>query len=453
MPSRTSSPLFIPGVSSLIAFLSYSSQYLLPQLEPRAQPTTSAYIGFNVLVACLWICYYRACTTEPGPVPVPGRRSPESASADPGDDGDGDGEDDDRAAGARRARRWCRKCQAPKPHRTHHCRQCQRCIPKMDHDCVWIQNCVSLTTFPHFIRFLFYAVAAMTQLEHFLYQKSAVIWHGRHLPSYLGPTPGQLGHLFVLVVVNSLTLFALAVMLARTVWSLAVNTTTIEGWEIDRHQALLRRARILGGYAPGPGGVRMKISRQEFPYDVGLWPNCKQGMGGSGFVPGWFWPLAATPSVDDVLPYPVNGFTDPSLDWPPPDPERLPQRHRGLEPGPAFVYGEEALLSPSEQMAAFRRRQLADLERRRRGRTAEGRTDRLEMDDDRAAEEDQDDDEEDEEEDEIGSSKALPYEDPWTNREGERLTDYGVDEDTEMDGAEDLPLAELRRRRAPSHRG
>lgn len=98
---------------------------------------------------------------------------------------------------------------------------------------------------------------------------------------YLGPTPAQLIHLFLLIAVNSLTLFAVGILFIRSVWSLAVNTTTIEGWEVDRHRALLRRARILGGYVHGPGGLKVRITRQEFPYDIGIWQNCKQGMGGS----------------------------------------------------------------------------------------------------------------------------------------------------------------------------
>ena len=83
---------------------------------------------------------------------------------------------------------------------------------------------------------------------------------------------------------NSITLFGLTVLLIRSLWSLLVNTTTIEGWEIDRHRALVRRARILGGYVHGPGGMKVKISKQEFPYDIGMWKNCRQGLGGYGFV-------------------------------------------------------------------------------------------------------------------------------------------------------------------------
>lgn len=91
-------------------------------------------------------------------------------------------------------------------------------------------------------------------------------------------------HLFILLVANFMTLFAVLILFLRTVWSLLVNTTTIEGWEIDRHRALLRRAKVLGGYVHGPGGTKVKIAKQEFPYDVGFWKNCKQGMGGTGNV-------------------------------------------------------------------------------------------------------------------------------------------------------------------------
>lgn len=84
--------------------------------------------------------------------------------------------------------------------------------------------------------------------------------------------------------VNSLTLFALSILLIRTIWSLGGNVTTIESWEIERHKTLLRRARHLGGYLEGPDGIKVRIKKQEFPYDIGIWENIKAGMGGSSNV-------------------------------------------------------------------------------------------------------------------------------------------------------------------------
>jgi hypothetical protein len=41
---------------------------------------------------------------------------------------------------------------------------------------------------------------------------------------------------------------------------------------------------VLGGYLEGPGGIRVHIKKQEYPYDIGIWANIKQGMGGSANV-------------------------------------------------------------------------------------------------------------------------------------------------------------------------
>jgi palmitoyltransferase len=89
----------------------------------------------------------------------------------------------------------------------------------------------------------------------------------------------QFIHLFLLLTTNSFTLFVLTILLIRNIWCLAVNTTTIEGWEIERHNTLVRRARHFGGFLEGPDGVKIRIKRQEFPYDMGIWTNFKQGMG------------------------------------------------------------------------------------------------------------------------------------------------------------------------------
>ena len=173
----------------------------------------------------------------------------------------------------------------------------------MDHHCPWTSNCVSHFTFPHFIRFLFYTVVGMSYLESLLFERASIIWASRDLPSvgskgpsmfairfadvseqYLGPSIVQMIHLFILLVLNGLTVFAIFILLVRSLWSLGANTTTIESWEIERHSTLLRRARHFGGYLEAPGGARIRIRKQEFPYDIGIWANIKAGMGGSANV-------------------------------------------------------------------------------------------------------------------------------------------------------------------------
>jgi palmitoyltransferase len=85
----------------------------------------------------------------------------------------------------------------------------------------------------------------------------------------------------MLNVANFFTFFALFVLLVRSLWNLAINQTTIETWEVERHEVLLRRARQFGGYLDGPDGQRIRIVRQEFPYDIGIFRNIAQGMGSS----------------------------------------------------------------------------------------------------------------------------------------------------------------------------
>lgn len=97
----------------------------------------------------------------------------------------------------------------------------------------------------------------------------------------------------------------LTILLGRTLWSMALNMTTIEGWEIERHETLLRRARVLGGYLVGPEGNKVRIEHQEFPWDVGIWKNLCQAMDSRNPF-AWLWPLARSPSVDSALMFEHN---------------------------------------------------------------------------------------------------------------------------------------------------
>lgn len=99
----------------------------------------------------------------------------------------------------------------------------------------------------------------------------------------------------------------LLILLVRTLSSLAFNTWTIESWEIERHHTLLRRARALGGFLPGPDGSRVAIRHQEFPWDIGVWRNICQGMGTANPL-AWFWPFAASPSIASGLGWEHNGI-------------------------------------------------------------------------------------------------------------------------------------------------
>jgi palmitoyltransferase len=419
--------LAIPGVSVLILFLAYTSQYLFYYIDPGPLTKNQA-LWFNGFVLGIWWCYDRVCTVDPGP-----RGWVRKV-------GLGGDEDDGEDVILEKGKRWCRKCEAVKPPRAHHCKQCRRyifhinsqccrtltdicrCIPKMDHHCPWTTNCVSLTTFPHFLRFVLYTVISMSILTYHLFIRVLIIWANRNLPAYLGPPVWTMVHLFVLVLVNSITLFALSILLVRSIYSLAINTTMIESWEIERHEALADRARRTGGYVY-TNGQKMRIQRQEFPYDVSIWRNLCEGMG-TNIVPLWFLPFGGAPGIGKAVKYEVNGFEDESKSWPPPDPDKMPRNWR---PSAEEVREYE---SREEEIEAFKKRQRKDYERWG-GKT----TNREEIDDS------------DEGEYESEYEEGMDGEEGWTNSEGDRLRDYGVDEGAEVLADDDIPLGELLRRR------
>jgi palmitoyltransferase len=434
------SQLFVPCVYALIFFLGYPSQWLLTHLDP-APLNKNELIFANIIVVVIFLTYTQSVFVDPGTIPKDWTEKELSSV-------NHEKRNDSEQEAVLKARKWCRKCSAPKPPRAHHCKSCRRCIPKMDHHCPWTANCVSHTTFPHFIRFLLYTSIGLSFLEYLLFTRLHHLWTNRDLPSYLGPSTFLLAHLFTTLVVNSFTLFALGILCVNNIWALLINTTTIEGWEIQRHRTLIRRARHFGGYLETPEGNQVRIKKQEFPYDIGVWGNVVQGMGSANPIL-WFLPLAPSPKVATGMSFQTNGFEDEGTVWPPPDPDRAFRRPAKAVNGNAFVYGTSEL-SERDALEAFKARQKEDAVRKRRPfieRLEEKqKADQVHRGEDEGYEYGDDASDAEEETDKHGDGEG---EEGWRNSEGERLQDFGVDEDVEFYDEQDdeIPLAELMARR------
>ena len=313
----------------------------------------------------------------------------------------------------------------------------------MDHHCPWTSNCISHTTFPHFLRFTFYSTVGMSWLNWFLYVRAKYIWDNSEMPAENGPSTAQLTHLVVLIVVNTLSLFALTVLFVSTAWSMVVNTTMIEAWEIERHEALIERSRKLGGFINGPEGKRIRIVRQEYPYDIGFWKNMVQGMGTSNPIL-WFLPFGGNPSIDSATYFETNGFENEDTVWPPVDPDRIPRNFSLPETSSAFIHHEYSA-TQQEEIDAFRRRQELDLKRFQNmpSRPLNSIKSTVVRKDREGVYQDVPEGIEEEEDDDYEYEQGIDGEPGWTSKSGDRLRDFGVDESDE----DDIPLGELIRRR------
>ncbi|KAL5611684.1 uncharacterized protein BROUX77_001840 [Berkeleyomyces rouxiae] len=461
--------LVVPFVCVLITFLTIVPQYLFAW---SADPDSDDYLApgpltrfetryINGLAALILWTYYKTCSTDPGrfdyglsPSELSGERDPDWAAFP-------------RPPGTR----WCHKCDRPKPPRAHHCKLCGRCIPRMDHHCPWTGNCVSLRTYPHFVRFLLSANVGLAALLRLVYKRAAGVWELRDQPAYLGPSVPVLVGLALVSIVTAFTALALAIILFTTARGWLLNETMIEGWQRDRHTAVLAKGP---GWWPTDDGDKVRVQHVEFPYDIDFFTNLAEGM--SSYNPLlWLFPFGRTPRLGRAgrglgWEYPENGFNQRLGMWPPPDPAR--KTHNGTWPSSKLPTGsagadtdDAAILrwsSVEQQKEAFRERQLVD--RRRWAMPAGPESGRI------LGEVDEDTDllalyDEPDERDpsslstsaaaaaaaarEAHSDEDSDYElfdgppPSWRNNDGDALDDFGVEENSD----DDIPLGELIRRR------
>lgn len=140
--------------------------------------------------------------------------------------------------------------------------------------------------------------------------------------------------------------------------------------------------------------------------------------------------------------------SDPNISWPPPDPDRIPRPAATVENDQPFTI-QQSYASAREEIEAFQRRQAEDLKLPRqflqvqRRKRFHDRYDQKNTEQAGLADESADSSASD-----VDSNEG---EEAWRNSEGERLRDFGVDEDIEFYDEEDIPLGILIERRRRKH--
>ncbi|KAG0305024.1 Palmitoyltransferase [Dissophora globulifera] len=347
----TGNRYIVGGVTVLIAYIALTSQVFvfIPWLwSISVTRTLQVLVPFNIGVLFIYWNYYLACTTDPGTTP-PGWGAPElletldpaevheskegtsgqpsttdsQTKSNEGDIGHSTAVEHNTNIAQKRSHnhnhnvnsqldgskvvkkkkaplpRYCRTCEAFKPPRSHHCRICKRCVLRMDHHCPWINNCVGYYNYGHFIRFISWVTLTTGSCMVLLVWRivDAIQNEMHYIYTGDGPTKTQIVFMAVNIAVDGGVLLAVGVLTIYHLWSMMSNTSTIEIWEQEKVEAMIKKG---------------KIRKVKFPYDVGCLRNYRQVLGPRMWL--WLWPqsMIGTGTEFDVI-----KDKDAAVMWPP----------------------------------------------------------------------------------------------------------------------------------------
>lgn len=119
--------------------------------------------------------------------------------------------------------RFCNKCHAWKPDRTHHCLQLGKCILKMDHYCPWFSSCVGYRNHKFFVQELMY----ISVYAWFVFWVCFAVLYKVFLSENIEAEHLTIG-LLVLTIVALVFGICVTVFWGFSVYLVLINQTTIE---------------------------------------------------------------------------------------------------------------------------------------------------------------------------------------------------------------------------------
>ena len=143
---------YIIPVYFVIIEVTYSiNHYILFNEKESSIKKRLSFFLFNPLSLMTIITHLLSMFISPGYVPIPFTYNESSKLPDINSSNRNNNENEIRNE------LYCKKCQNPRPPRSHHCKVCKKCTLKMDHHCYWISNCVGYYNQKNFYQFLFYS--------------------------------------------------------------------------------------------------------------------------------------------------------------------------------------------------------------------------------------------------------------------------------------------------------
>lgn len=147
--------------------------------------------------------------------------------------------------------RYCEKCKAYKPWRTHHCSKCNECIYKMDHHCPYVWRCVGFGNYRYFIMFLFYLwcgtlffITVSYGIFNELYELKSCSIYSLFFECYVESRSSEENMLFLFCYLLCWSVFiAISLFLCIHMYLLCTNQSTVE-MANDRIKAMTRKNAI-----------------------------------------------------------------------------------------------------------------------------------------------------------------------------------------------------------------